>query len=126
MLEKACQERFETQRMTEVGLAVRAFLVVRAFLYGKGRLGKKIQQNEAEEKKNHLQKVAVIFMPRGKLSCLSIVAHFGFAKQRQQNGLADWIHALEYLEDYLVFNHCFIPVSRCVVDNYLLSCMCLT
>lgn len=46
MLEKACQERFETQRMTEVGL------VVRAFLYGKGRLGKKIQQNEAEEKKN--------------------------------------------------------------------------
>lgn len=106
--------------MTEVGL------VVRAFLSGKGRLGKKIQQNEAEGKKKCLKKVAVIFMPRGKLSCLSAVARFEFTKQSQQSGLAGWTHALEHLEDYLVFDHGFIPVSRCLLDNTFTCCpMCI-
>lgn len=63
VVEKACQERFGTQRMTEVGL------VVRAFLSGKGRLGKKIQQNEAEGKKM-LEKGSCYFYAQGKIKLL--------------------------------------------------------
>lgn len=97
-----------------------------SFSFWKGQAGEENPTKRSRRKKKCLKKVAVIFMPRGKLSCLSAVARFEFTKQSQQNGLAGWTHALEHLEDYLVFDHGFIPVSRCLLDNTFTCCpMCI-
>lgn len=91
-----------------------------AFLSGKGKQGEETQQNEAEEK--IVEKVTCCFYAQEKIRLfIQTVAHFGFTKQSQKNGLAGWTLAFGHLRT----NGDQVPPVTCSLDDTCTSVLCV-